>query len=454
MTQILSPLTLEPNVAPSITTNSAISGNVFMYREGETSSSGNIFSTWAEAYAAAIALGIPSTIIIDDSISPCEIPENSGDFDLSNITLSGINFSGTLNIRDGVTWNKGFYKLTNYVNVTLSFNNPGFLITPISDISLIIDNGALVGIGNDGGFVDISTGSNTANLLIDNKSYVNCFFFNCGDGYGNVNLTIGNGTSFGNNIIRSNNPSGANLSISFNTLFINGTPGGFPGLSNFFGNVSVNYGSEATLLKPFTNSGLPSLGTNYDNIVVGTMVYDEITNKPYWWNGTQWIDPSIQTPKQIIHLADPNVRTTDLSAGNHIKFDSWYYSHLYSPPNVTIYGLSNSYTTTLNVNSVGRIRLGVGRFKLTASIPYAIGDGYLIYGWEEVSASPSNLGTRTQIYVPSGGGFTSGNNCVAFIENSGPNDFLIELRIYQNTGFTSIGDASNNLWPWAIVEDI
>lgn len=165
---------------------------------------------------------------------------------------------------------------------------------------------------------------------------------------------------------------------------------------------------------------------------------------------------SIRTmvPNQYLHLADPNVRTSNIGVGDHIQFDSTYASHVYSPPNITHYGNFDPYTTALSTNSIGRVRLGKGTFKLTAQIPFAVGDGYLVYGWEHVNISNSNAGTRSQVYVPPGGGFSSPAPAVAIITNDGSHDYLLEVRIYRNTGFTAIGDATYNLWPWATVEEL
>ena len=64
------------------------SGNVFVYRPGEPNPSGNVYATWANAHAAASAIGGQTTIEIDDSlVSPAVIP--SGTWDMSTVTLSG-----------------------------------------------------------------------------------------------------------------------------------------------------------------------------------------------------------------------------------------------------------------------------------------------------------------------------------------------------------------------------
>lgn len=173
-------------------------------------------------------------------------------------------------------------------------------------------------------------------------------------------------------------------------------------------------------------------------------------------NGALIDGPSISIPnlepKQYGQLVDPNIRTTEIASGDHLRISDSYVSHFFSPPTVTVYGPGDPYTTAFDTPSHGRIALTAGVFKLSASIPWAEGDGYLTYGWKLANEGGNDLGNRVRVYVPPGGFFSSGSMAVTFIECV--TAFVVELHIYENTGFTAIGRSTDNLWPWATIEEL
>ena len=57
----------------SLVTLKENAGTTFVYRDSEPSPTGNVFPTFDGAYAAARSLGVPSTIVIDDTIAQCSI---------------------------------------------------------------------------------------------------------------------------------------------------------------------------------------------------------------------------------------------------------------------------------------------------------------------------------------------------------------------------------------------
>ncbi len=53
-------------------------GTTFVYRDSEPNPTGNVFNTFDGAYAAAQALAVPTTIVIDDSLANCSTGNASG----------------------------------------------------------------------------------------------------------------------------------------------------------------------------------------------------------------------------------------------------------------------------------------------------------------------------------------------------------------------------------------
>jgi hypothetical protein len=69
---------------------SAGGGNIFIYRDSEPSPSGNVFPTFALAYAARIAFAGPAEIWIDDSLNFGGATVHAGTFDFNNTILRGM----------------------------------------------------------------------------------------------------------------------------------------------------------------------------------------------------------------------------------------------------------------------------------------------------------------------------------------------------------------------------
>ena len=62
-------------------------GNVFIYQQGGVAA-GNVFTSWATAFAARAAVTGPAVIVIDDSLGACNL--SAGTFDMSETDLVGI----------------------------------------------------------------------------------------------------------------------------------------------------------------------------------------------------------------------------------------------------------------------------------------------------------------------------------------------------------------------------
>ena len=141
--------------------------NVFTYRDSEPSPSGSVYATFAAAYAAAAATGVPATIVIDDSLSDCSIPEGAGNFDMHLITLTGL-ATGIpdpvvlLSIYDGVSWNQGFARITGNLWVLSNFSSTPFLgvLSSTTPYYMQIDGQAMLATDSEGATFDCSQPNN------------------------------------------------------------------------------------------------------------------------------------------------------------------------------------------------------------------------------------------------------------------------------------------------------
>lgn len=119
-------------------------GSIFVYREGEPSPTGNIYATWADAYAARQAIPGPAIIEIDGSLDTCWVRSGGPTYDLNNTALVGIRKSyfgnESLYLEDGVTFTSfrdlrflNCYSYSNSAVITLTSTND--MLTMVSATS-------------------------------------------------------------------------------------------------------------------------------------------------------------------------------------------------------------------------------------------------------------------------------------------------------------------------------
>lgn len=107
---------------------------VFIYRDSELSPTGNIFSTFAAAYAARSAAAGYAIILIDDTLHTCTVPPGSYNFNqtkLLGILKSGSSETSTLNVSDGVI----FTNLRDIENLVVVPNNTSAPIVSLNAVN-------------------------------------------------------------------------------------------------------------------------------------------------------------------------------------------------------------------------------------------------------------------------------------------------------------------------------
>jgi hypothetical protein len=122
-------------------------GPSFVYREGEPFPSGNVFATWAGAYAAAIACRVDCLIAIDNALGQCHV--TAGAYDMRSIAIRSFtpsNAAPILDFDDGVTFTGAFQS-----PLTLTLRNMGsapvFTVPPGFGLSVVLDRGSILTCG-------------------------------------------------------------------------------------------------------------------------------------------------------------------------------------------------------------------------------------------------------------------------------------------------------------------
>jgi hypothetical protein len=417
--------------------------NFFVYRDSEPSPTGNIYATFAGAYAAAIATGVQATIGIDTSLNVGQV--YAGAYDLSKITLSGVNYINNiydvLLINDGVTFT-AMNTITNYCVVLLEFSVPtNALITATNNQLLFLENDGVLVIDNTGRFYDLSGGYE---LIIFIGEY--CYFE--GDSFQSQCIWLGsNGTAYiyidtystiTNDVVGG---TGGSVQIDANSLAAS-----FPTTMPYFsGSLNYQFPNQAAYLQPYISNGGPS-GVPW--IQTGTMYYDTGTNQPYWWNGSAWISATI-APRSLLYGVSGSSQTSNIGVGDHIIFNS---STFQQGSDITL-DTSTPYTTTLGAASIGRITLAANHsYKLTSNI-VQVSNGSVYYQWfDATNGAFFGSGTRLD---PSGGTDNAAHSDVVGIYTTSGSSILIEVQLAFVGGITAIGEAAaTNLYPWFIVEEI
>jgi hypothetical protein len=168
------------------------------------------------------------------------------------------------------------------------------------------------------------------------------------------------------------------------------------------------------------------------------------------FDGNEW--QQISYVQSILYGTVSTTYTTDLTGGNHIKFDILVFQ---KGANITLDVLT-PYTTSINIDSVGRVKLMANKtYKLTGSLNNvkALNTSPNITQWYNIdnntpigliSTEPTPKATTTRI--PAGG-------AVGFITPSV--DTRVELRFLDGNSILEVpGEADSNGSPWFYCEEI
>lgn len=468
MAQVLPPLFLETNAPgtpiegpigpqgpvgpPGSTGPAGPSGgggsNLFIYRDTEPSPTGNMFATWAGAYAAAIAVNSPATIMIDDSLNTCSIPLGAGNFDLHQITLigNGKQFNVVFVVNEGVTWNEGVYRITGGLLVFTEYTSNSYLITSTKDVEIIIDEFSLMGPDGQGGIIDLSSGTSNLSLKLYSGSAAIGSFVNFGNSGSNCEIVMGEGS-----VITSDFHSGTSGNVNIDVFSLSvSIPASFTVLDNII-DVDINWTSNSDQLAPFSGNSLPTLPDFSKNIERGTMFFHDSGNgQPLWWNGSNWVDAGTGYQPQYFQFTLSTPQVANLATGEHIPFDvfqaSWVPNgqvQLISPIGGSIY--ANAGRTFLSF----QVGTNVG-YKLVGNLG-SLFDGSIAIQWWDMT---NNIGLGN-ITGNIGGGFSG--DAVAILQPSYSTVTIeVELRLVFVSGTTFIGEnsAAGFVFPWATIETI
>lgn len=274
--------------------------NIFVYREAEPSPGGNVYATWEGAYNAAIATGAPCTIVVDGTHGSCQIPQDFGNVDLHQITLAGLGGgvagpNSMLTVNPGVTWNQGFYRITAGLWVVCT-TAPGAALGTLGDgiHYMYVDDDAMLASNNTSeatfdisqGFVQVYLNVDTGFIIASSGSAP--FFFFGSNSNATVNVNMDGASYYDSNLVAG---SAGTVNINYRTANL-AYNSNLPDLNSFGGTVNVLPFALGVLVTPFTAGQPPSSFKGSVPIVVGATYFDTVQGKPYWWNGSAWVDAS------------------------------------------------------------------------------------------------------------------------------------------------------------------
>jgi len=433
---------------PPVSTGS----NVFIYREG-AAPSGNVYAHFVDAYNAAIATGVPATIVIDDVISGTVIPNNTGNFDLHQITLSGANgtpYATLLSVENGNTFNQGFQRITYGLAVQYSGTVPLGTITG-GNFTMTIDENAFLFYSGTGPAFDLTgmNGGATVTITADTGGYFQSNgagnnVFNIGDAILNFNLYIGDNSGIDKYLLAASN---GNNSVVEEVITVGAISPvfNFPDATGL--NVPIGYTGSAQNLIPFvSNEPLPSPHTSTANIVRGTMVFDRNADQPFWYDGTNWV--SYTQPFQAQFLSGK--ATGVISSPNTGDYINWNYA---TPSSAnTFVGQSTATSIYLNFNtpSTG----GSVSFKLTGSLGGAVDGSLIVYQWWDIT---NNVGLGNPSgFFPGGTPPIAPDQVVAIVpwNYASAASIQVGLQLTFVNATTKIGNGDSQILPWFTVETI
>lgn len=156
--------------------------------------------------------------------------------------------------------------------------------------------------------------------------------------------------------------------------------------------------------------------------------------------------------KEFVFAKMATQQTTNIAAGDHLKFDTVVASRGGSVALDT----STAYVTTAGAAAIGRFTLKAGlTYKLVAGVPYVLGSGatgLLDVVWYDATAGANLPGTFQSVLVATTAtNDQGGGEAVSYFTPT--QDTLVELRIITATALTQIG-ATTNRHPYAIVETV
>jgi hypothetical protein len=160
---------------------------------------------------------------------------------------------------------------------------------------------------------------------------------------------------------------------------------------------------------------------------------------------------SVLSNTSIMHGYLFNTQSTNVAAGDHIKFDN----SAFTRGTAITLDTSSTYSNAANTASIGRITLVAGKtYKLTAiacTASFSSTSAYLGLKWHN-NTTNTPLGTVNTWW---GGGFnyTSGGAVVAYITTTVST--RVELRINNVSALTQLyGTSDSNSATWFVVEEV
>lgn len=429
-------------------------GNVFVYRDSEPNPSGNVFATFDGAYNAAIATGVPATIIIDDSLNTASIPDGPADYDLHQITLSGTGtpYDNFFNVGANVTFSKGIYRITNGVVLLDNSGISSVIPSSLQSFTLIVDNFSVLVNNASQPLFDLSAMNNGSyiNVVVDNGGAIasggsGAEILNVGtENALNADVWVGKQGCQIDQYLFVNGSGGTQINLSFDAgAFYNNTTS-FPNYN--YNDLNVYFATNSQLLNPFVGSNpLPTSNTANNgagNITRGQMIYNRSDGKPYWFDGTNWNSfPDVYEPEFI--YATLTAPQTGINTGDLIIWNSY-------PASMT--------NTYIGIASPGQFFLnflsGSGgknvSFKLTADLN-SITNGNFDFQWWDITNNVGLGNPSTSV------GNASPTTITAIIpSNYSSVGIDVGLKIIYESGSSSVGGTSggNLIVPWAIIETI
>lgn len=415
--------------------------NVFVYRQAEPSPAGNVYDNFVDAYAAAMATGVPATIVCDCSIDPCVVPADSGSFDLRQVTLSGTGVfssdngqNSSLTIHDGNTVVGGPFRITGAVRV--DYDGTGVLCTPVQENTVRIEDHSKFRSVGTGFLYDLAPGGQTFSVVLSDESEMGDNFVTTADVGVNMEVYVDS-----DSVISSIAFSGtaANLSIIPLTSSVE-LPTNFSG---FTGGLFFGYTAQAMNLRPWGGNSLPDQSgnpilDNGDGMIFG----NTFDNKLYFWlNGAWHAVPGPYVPEfLLITLTAP--QTTGLATDEKVLFDTVKASRT---PTFIIY--TGPGTFFLRYNSAPDPSVA---FKLVGSLG-SLFDGNVLYQWWDTT---NDVGIGN--IAGNAGGGVPGDAVAVLPADYATSFIVVELRLVFVGGTTFIGEATSPglVLPWAMIETL
>ena len=414
----LTSIGLTGSVVQEVGTSSGGSGggNVFIYRDSEPNPTGNVYSTWVDAYNARQNVKGTAIIEIDGSINtPGTI--TAGTYDLSDTIIVGNrnNQDDGLLIADNTTITN-LCEVKDLYIVSLANTMPSVIVNN-NPVVVKLRNASLIASGPNS-FWSVNSGG--LNFYMYEGSYM--------EGNGGAAVLANLQTSSGEVILYQSSQLG---SFAFA-----GSGGNI--------NIQLDASSSNSDYNPtFT-------GSDYENLIDNALSVSYSTNYPDDW-GT--VPANVKTAfDQLVPaycmatVSGP--QSSNIGVGDHIQFSvQQNIGHL-----ITL-NTSGSYNTALP-NSVGVFNLLAGHgYKLDAN--FSLFDGTYGFIWWDVVSNQALPGA-----VPGGNlGGAGYFNSTAIIPASyfGANSSInVRLKILFANGNTFIGEntGAGFMLPWAIIQSI